>query len=335
MRLNSRVFTPSAPPLDRIMDVRAPFRGDDESRALSRKVEQGEIERMRPGLFRPSLTPLNEVPWEDRADEARRRYLERAAAVALSRKAPVVFSHRTALAILGLPLLGPWPTEVDILEPPDSTRRSKRGVRVRRGLLRSEDVVPWGGFRVTSPTRTLADVARDLSPVFSVPALDAGLIELTRDGIRVALERDGSRADIARGIDALDFADPRSESPGESGSRVLMHLFGAPPPELQVRHPSPIPGARYFRTDFEWPALKKIGEFDGRGKFLKSELLGGKSPGQAVYEEKLREDVLRGERNDVGRWGMPELRRPAELYSVLVQLGVPMTRGNRFTGALW
>jgi hypothetical protein len=102
-----------------------------------------------------------------------------------------------------------------------------------------------------------------------------------------------------------------------------------------VRHPSPIRGTRYFKTDFEWPELQKIGEFDGREKFLKDDMLGGRNPGQAVYDEKLREDALRAEGNDVARWGMPAVQRPAELRDALVRLGIPLTRGNMRLAPLW
>ncbi|HEY0247925.1 MAG TPA: hypothetical protein VGC45_06650 [Gryllotalpicola sp.] len=334
MRLNGGVLTPAAVPLDRLIDARSPLIGGAESRTLSRRVERGELERIRPGLFREPLSPVESLDWARRAPEQRRRHLESAVAVALTRSSPVVFSHRTALAILGLPLLGPWPGAVDILEPPDSPRRSANGVRVHRLPFEAEDVIPWGEFFVTSPERTLADVARELPMIFSVPALDAGLIELDREGIRAILDRDGGIRGTARAVQAVDFADPASGSPGESGSRVVMAMLGTPRPELQLRYLSRR-GRGAYLTDFEWPGLRKIGEFDGRGKYLKDELLRGRSPGQVVYEEKLREDELRAEGNDVGRWGMPAVRCPWFLRDELGRIGVPMTRGNRHLRPLW
>ncbi len=78
---------------------------------------------------------------------------------------------------------------------------------------------------------------------------------------------------------------------------------------LQRRHPTPAALAlAYFETDLEWPDLKKIAEFDGAGKYLKPEYLKGRTPGEAVVEEKLREDALRREGNDVSRWGWYELQ---------------------------
>lgn len=329
------MFTPATVPLDRLLDARSPLRDNAESRALSRSVERGERDRLARGIYRDALPPIEQLDWGERPAERRLRFLEKMTAVALTRKTPVVFSHRSALAILGLPLLGPWPEQVEILEPPDSSRRSGNGVHVHRLPFDAADVIAWGEFFVTGPERTLADIARDLPMILSVPALDAGLIELSRDGIRALLDRDGGLRGTARAIQAVEFADPRSGSPGESGSRVIMAMLGTPRPELQVVHPSPLPGVRYFKTDFEWPDLKKIGEFDGKFKYLGSKELSGKEAGQVVYEEKLREDVLRGEGNTVGRWAMPAVRAPGRLRDELGRIGVPMSRGNRYLRPLW
>lgn len=47
------------------------------------------------------------------------------------------------------------------------------------------------------------------------------------------------------------------------------------------------------RTDFFWPELGVIGEFDGDAKYLDENLLGGQSTQEAVLAEKKREDRLR------------------------------------------
>jgi hypothetical protein len=135
------------------------------------------------------------------------RYVEQAVAVGLTRRSAVVFSHRTALAINGFPFLPPWPDEVDVLEQPASSRRSKRGIRTHHSTFADGDVRAWGEFWVTTPARTLADIALWLGPVFSVPALDAGLSRVSRHDIRAALDRVGGKH-LARATRALDFADP-------------------------------------------------------------------------------------------------------------------------------
>jgi hypothetical protein len=111
----------------------------------------------------------------------------------------------------------------------------------------------------------------------------------------------GSRA-AAR---VLAFADERSESVGESRSRVLFHRIGIPAPQLQVsvRRRD---GSLIGRSDFGWEAMATLGEFDGRVKYGRL-LRRGQSAGDAVYEEKLREDELRDTGRQVVRWTWPEL----------------------------
>ncbi|MEV6768088.1 hypothetical protein AB0N05_05585 [Nocardia sp. NPDC051030] len=99
--------------------------------------------------------------------------------------------------------------------------------------------------------------------------------------------------------------DPRSESPGESLSRVRMHEFGLPIPELQT---TVLNRTCVFiaRVDFCLPTLGVIGEFDGRSKYGRL-LKPGDSTADAVYNEKLREDALRALGTQVVRWTWPDL----------------------------
>jgi hypothetical protein len=114
----------------------------------------------------------------------------------------------------------------------------------------------------------------------------------------------GSRA-AAR---VVAFADPRSESVGESRSRVLMHRLDLPGPDLQVRVLRR-DGSEIGRCDFGWEAYRTVGEFDGRIKYGRL-LRPGQSPGDAVFEEKRREDELRDHRWQVARWTWQDLDRP-------------------------
>jgi hypothetical protein len=64
------------------------------------------------------------------------------------------------------------------------------------------------------------------------------------------------------------------------------------------------------RCDFGWEQLGTLAEFDGRveyGRLLRP----GQSAGDAVYEEKLREDELRDGGWQLVRWTWPERDRPA------------------------
>ncbi|MGH3564545.1 MAG: hypothetical protein ACRDRH_00645 [Pseudonocardia sp.] len=61
------------------------------------------------------------------------------------------------------------------------------------------------------------------------------------------------------------------------------------------------------RVDFGWPGLRTVGEFDGRVKYGRL-LRPGQDPGDAVFEEKRREDLIRDEDLRVVRWIWNDLR---------------------------
>ena len=103
-------------------------------------------------------------------------------------------------------------------------------------------------------------------------------------------------APVARRVAA--FADARSESVGESRSRVAIARAGLPVPALQfpVRY-----GGRTARADFAWVAERTVGEFDGKAKYERL-LRPGRQPGEVVFAEKVREDGIRAQDWEVVRW---------------------------------
>ncbi len=123
---------------------------------------------------------------------------------------------------------------------------------------------------------------------------------------------------------AIRFADGRSESPGESLSRVQMARLGVEPPRLQ--HVVDGAGALY-RTDFAWPERMIVGEFDGVGKYLRHAPAAGISAGQAVVDEKLREDHLRRLGWTVIRWGWSVAMNRAAFAALLASVGL-LARGG-------
>ena len=74
-----------------------------------------------------------------------------------------------------------------------------------------------------------------------------------------------------------------------------------PAPELQVE----LAGAsgRRYTVDFWWPQFGTFGEFDGRFKYSDPRFLRGRSPEQALFDEKVREDDLRAPGRGCARWG--------------------------------
>ena len=60
-------------------------------------------------------------------------------------------------------------------------------------------------------------------------------------------------------------------------------------------------------SDFGWPEQRTVGEFDGKVKYGRL-LKPGQDPGDAVFEEKLREDAFRARGWEVVRWTWTDLR---------------------------
>jgi hypothetical protein len=88
----------------------------------------------------------------------------------------------------------------------------------------------------------------------------------------------------------------------------MMHRAGLPAPELQVEVTA-ADGRALGRSDFGWHRGQLLGEFDGRlkyGRLLKP----GETPGDAVFDEKAREDALRDGGSRVVRWTWAELAEP-------------------------
>jgi hypothetical protein len=109
---------------------------------------------------------------------------------------------------------------------------------------------------------------------------------------------------------AIKFLDPRSESPGESYSRVVLHRMGvpAPTPQYEVWEREVLVG----RVDFCWEELRTIGEFDGKAKYGRL-LKAGRTAADTVFEEKRREDALRDLGWQIVRWIWQDLYHPEDL----------------------
>ena len=106
----------------------------------------------------------------------------------------------------------------------------------------------------------------------------------------------------------IAFADGRSESVGESYSRIVMQRLDLPRPALQ-HEVFDQNGYLLGRCDFAWLERRTVGEFDGKvkyGRFRRP----GESFEDAVYREKLREDAIRDQGWQLVRWTWDDLRQP-------------------------
>lgn len=253
--------------------------------------------------------------------ERRERHLARMRAVAMVRREPVfaLLSALTAHAI-------PFPGEAELVHTIGGSATSGRraGVAHTHVEIDPGDVVVVDGLLACSPAYALAHVARRCSQMTAVSALDAAVRAgiVTKEEVEDALERQGPRG-RARARWAIAFADARSESVGESCSRVTIHRLGAPAPELQWRIPTP-DGDRW--GDFRWerPGRRPlIGEFDGEVKYRALAEERGEDAAGTVVREKRREDGIRLS-HDVARWVWLDAMRHERLRRILAAVGLPL-----------
>jgi hypothetical protein len=236
-----------------------------------------------------------------------------------------IFTGMSAAALYGLPMLGSWPIRAQLALPAMTGGRSSTVAEVSSHPILPGDVIDFAPLKIAAPIRAMTDLASTTPFAFAVQIVDRAL----RTGLVAEQSLREFRPTRTRGSRSIErafaFATGLADSPGESMSRALIHELGFPEPQLQTIHNRG--GGGFYRTDFEWPEYRVIGEYDGVGKYLKSDQLGSKTPGEAVYAEKRREDELRRTSGStVARWGTPELRAPAILRRILLDAGLPIMR---------
>jgi len=227
----------------------------------------------------------------------------------------------SAAVVWGLPLIDPPSDSVTLLGPFRGGGRSDPGVRRITRAYSHATIVDHDGFRVTDPARTAADLAAEDGFIAGVMAFDAllrmGLVD--RGQLENFEAQSGFRAHRAVIARSIASATALSESPGESAGRAVILLAGFDTPKLQ--HEFVVDGQR-LRVDFYWPDAQVVVEFDGKAKYVDREFTGG-DPGEVVWREKLREDLLRRVVRQVVRMTWADVRFPRNLVGQLAAAGVP------------
>lgn len=275
---------------------------------LARMTRDADLVRVRRGAY----AAASEEPVDPRV--AHLRLLEATAAQSSSE---FVVSHASAAVLHGLPIGNAQLDRVHLSQDRRGQGRIRRYVHLHGAALPAEQVTEVNGFRVTSLSRTVLDLACLLRPLLAVPIGDAALqAGMTTDELAQRLAESAHRHGIARARRTATLLDARSESPGESMSRVVFaeHRIPMPIPQLQVIDEL---GRFVGRSDFGWKEQQTLGEFDGKKKYGRLLLRPGQSPEEALFEEKRREDRLRDLGWQVVRWIWADLFQPAALLERL------------------
>lgn len=196
---------------------------DDRLRKL---VECGQLRRLIQGVYADSLAP---------------DCLElRAEALLLAAPRDVVICRRTAAWLYGVDTLAlrakdEIPT-VDCVRPTGNRSTRLRPSAAHSQTIRPGEVVLVHGLRVTTPIATAVHLARHLRPPFGLSAVDAmlheGLIGLQE--FRTAVGGFPHHPGIVKAREIAAYAEPLTESPGESWLRLRMLDAGFPRPQAQV-----------------------------------------------------------------------------------------------------
>ncbi|MEX5263846.1 MULTISPECIES: type IV toxin-antitoxin system AbiEi family antitoxin domain-containing protein [Kocuria] len=219
---------------------------------VTRAVRRGDLLRIRQGVY---ATPSW---WRDLGAEGRLRQMH--AALALRAASAPVFGHSSAALLHGLDLLH-RPAAPHVVSPPGRGSRNNRTCVHHWAELPPEHVVRVGGLLATSVPRTVLDCASTLPLREAVVTADHALRRGTeRAELLALLERRAGAPGCRRARRVLDLADGRSESPGETLTRLVLLRARLPRPELQVRIRTP---RGLYRGDFGWRAQRLLLEFDG------------------------------------------------------------------------
>jgi hypothetical protein len=306
-----------------------------DARQLAKRAKRGELQRVRRGTY------VRSAYWAELND--RQRHGLQAAALVNTTRTPPIFNLQTAALLWGLGVVG-VPKHLCTVTADPTGGRSKHGIRRSFGAL-DTGVVQLGAFRVTDKVRTTMELAAALNFAEALAIVDSSRRNQTwgdalevddwnKDkawgppsdvdqlGDAVSVLASQSRKRRARTI--LELSTDKSESVGESMSRAQMILLNFPAPSLQGSFT--LRTGRTARTDFWWPELDLVGEFDGHGKYLRNKLRRTQTIQQAVMAEKTRENGLRALGLTVIRWDWSEMMNPRMFARILNDGGLRSLR---------
>lgn len=303
------------PWLIELIVVRNGSKGPTDRRTLSRDVERGLLIRIRQGVYVARSAWDSGTGWE----QARNRHILGARAFDAVAPERPVFSHWTAGAIRRLPMSGERFGRVHVTAC-DDRRRGIDGVALHVFPLTRREVGEVGGLLVTTPARTVVDLAGASSFRDGVVTADGALAAgLDRDLLDHVVDLAGGRRAATRIASVAAFGHPGAESAAESDGRVSMFELGIEPQELQheVVDEEGLAGILDL-----YDRRRRIGtEVDGLGKYLDPRLAPA-GAGMAVVKEKRREDRVRARIAGLVRFGAQEARNPSILRPKLARVGL-------------
>jgi hypothetical protein len=308
----------SEPPAVPIRYSADSVRFEGSSRPLARSARTGELARLRRGSY------VDSAEWK--ALTPTQQHFLRVIATSAAARTPPVFSHESAAVLSGFPIVEGLPHRLQITVPAGSGLKSNKLVVRHEARLDASDVIDIDHLRVTRIERTAVDFIASRSFLSGACALEwllnTGRLDTTR--LADAIERRRPFRGSRKAEAVARFASVFSDSPNETLCRVRFEQLGYAQPEQQRAFPGS--RGRTFTVDFYWPDLDVICETDGRIKYEDPAYLAGRTPQEALWDEKAREDELRAQCRGFIRLTWDDAWNRAGLVAKLTRAGIPRRR---------
>lgn len=255
-----------------------------DDRAVTKEARAGRWFRIRRGYYTfPDI-------WAASTEE--QRHLMRCRAVLDALGEDVALSHVSGHLAHGADVWGVPLDRVHVTRLDGGAGRIEGDVVHHEGFVADHEVGNVDGMRVLAPARCALEAG-------SLGSSESALVLLNSLLHRrlCTLEEVGTQFDLmahwprVRHLHIpVRMCTNEAESVGESRGLWLFWIEHLPAPvlQLEVREDGRLIG----RTDWGWPRLRGLGEFDGKvkyGRLLKPD----QDPGEVVFLEKQREDRLR------------------------------------------
>jgi hypothetical protein len=258
----------------------------ETDRSLATAVRDGALVRVRRGFYVPADISAA-------ADPSARHMLNARAAVA-SQRGRVALTGVSAAALHGFAIHDTPLDVVHLVRLDNGSTRTEAGI-VHHGSRRdiAEEIGSYEGILASVPARAVWEVACRSSLEGGVVTADSALHRSPeiKESLDALHDRFALFPGSVKARTAMRLADGRSDSPGESVTRVQFYRYGIPMPELQFQ----VIGSRNQLigiADFYWDHFRHLGEFDGKVKY-QGLLRPEESASDCVIREKRREDAMR------------------------------------------
>ncbi|HET6759510.1 MAG TPA: type IV toxin-antitoxin system AbiEi family antitoxin domain-containing protein [Propionibacteriaceae bacterium] len=294
----------------------------ETDRTLAAAVRDGALVRLRRGFYTPAAIYAA-------ANTTSAKHVLHARAALAAQRGNVALTGVSAAALHGFDIYDTSLDLVHLLRLDKGPTRTEAGI-VHHGSRRDieEELGLYQGILASVPARAVWEVACRSSLEGGVVTADSALHQMPE--LKEALEAlhdcfalfPGS----VKGRTVIRLADGRSDSPGESVTRVQYYRYGIPTPDLQFDLFDDR-GVLIGTADFYWEDFRHLGEFDGKMKYQKL-LRPGESPSDCVFREKRREDAMRADGRGMSRFIWVDVM-PRNARRTMTQLRAALDQSRR------